>query len=121
MARYFFQAEWSGALVTDDFGEEFRTLDEAEAHAAVVAKTDGFLLAPSVIDEVKPDMRVAKEEIFGPVLSVMRVKTLEEALALGRNCPYGIPVFVLSEDGKVLARCGAASIRRNDAVQLPEP
>jgi hypothetical protein len=79
MARYFFQAEWRGALVTDDFGEEFRTLDEAEAHAAVIAHE------------------------------------------LGRNCPSGIPVFVLSEDGKVLARCGAASIPRNDAVQLPEP
>ena len=34
-------------------------------------------------------MRLAREEIFGPVLSVIRVDDLDEALAIGRNCPYG--------------------------------
>ena len=50
---------------------------------------DGFLLGPSVVDRVEPAMRLAKEEIFGPVLSVMRAKNLDEALAMGRNCEYG--------------------------------
>src|SRR5205085_7771162 len=52
------------------------------------AKGDGFLVGPSVLDRVKPGMRVAREEIFGPVLSVVRAESLEEALALGRDCPY---------------------------------
>ena len=52
-------------------------------------KGDGFLVGPSVLDHVTPGMRVAKEEIFGPVLSVVRAKTLDDALALGRDCPYG--------------------------------
>jgi malonate-semialdehyde dehydrogenase (acetylating)/methylmalonate-semialdehyde dehydrogenase len=50
---------------------------------------DGFLIGPSVLDRVEPAMRVAKEEIFGPVLSVIRVSDLEQALALGQQCPYG--------------------------------
>ena len=50
---------------------------------------DGFLLGPSVVDKVQPGMRLAKEEIFGPVLSVVRAGDLDEALALGRNCEYG--------------------------------
>ena len=44
-------------------------------------------------------MRVAKEEIFGPVLSVVRVKDLEAALALGRNCPYGNGASIFTNSG----------------------
>ena len=50
---------------------------------------DGFLLGPSVVDHVQPGMRLAKEEIFGPVLSVVRADDLDEALAIGRDCEYG--------------------------------
>jgi malonate-semialdehyde dehydrogenase (acetylating)/methylmalonate-semialdehyde dehydrogenase len=50
---------------------------------------DGFLIGPSVVDRVKPEMRLAREEVFGPVLSVVRVGDMDEALALGRDCPYG--------------------------------
>src|SRR5437764_1401279 len=53
----------------------------------VAKRGDGFLLGPSVLDRVGPGMRVAREEIFGPVLSVVRVQDLEQALALGRDCP----------------------------------
>jgi len=60
---------------------------------------DGFMLGPSVIDNVQCDMRVAKEEIFGPVLSVIRAKNLDEALALGRNCAYGNGASIFTRDG----------------------
>ncbi|HQY88864.1 MAG TPA: CoA-acylating methylmalonate-semialdehyde dehydrogenase, partial [Tepidisphaeraceae bacterium] len=50
---------------------------------------EGFFVKPSVIDHVKPTMRVATEEIFGPVLSVIRVGALEEALEVGRRSPLG--------------------------------
>jgi malonate-semialdehyde dehydrogenase (acetylating)/methylmalonate-semialdehyde dehydrogenase len=60
---------------------------------------DGFLLGPSVIDEVEPGMRVAQEEIFGPVLSVIRVKDLESALEVGRACPYGNGASIFTSSG----------------------
>jgi malonate-semialdehyde dehydrogenase (acetylating)/methylmalonate-semialdehyde dehydrogenase len=60
---------------------------------------DGFLLGPSVLDRVKPAMRVAREEIFGPVLSVIRVGDLDEALAVGRSCPYGNGASIFTQSG----------------------
>ena len=44
-------------------------------------------------------MRVAKEEIFGPVLSVVRAKSLEEALSIGRDCEYGNGASIFTRDG----------------------
>jgi malonate-semialdehyde dehydrogenase (acetylating) / methylmalonate-semialdehyde dehydrogenase len=60
---------------------------------------DGFLIGPSVLDRVKPAMRVAREEIFGPVLSVVRVGDLDEALAIGKNCPYGNGASIFTSSG----------------------
>src|SRR5262249_39355481 len=60
---------------------------------------EGFLLGPSVIDHVEPTMRVAREEIFGPVLSVIRASNLEEALAIGDACPYGNGASIFTNDG----------------------
>jgi malonate-semialdehyde dehydrogenase (acetylating)/methylmalonate-semialdehyde dehydrogenase len=59
----------------------------------------GFLIGPSVLDRVKPSMRVAREEIFGPVLSVIRVEDLEAALAIGRDCPYGNGASIFTRSG----------------------
>ena len=60
---------------------------------------DGFLIGPSVLDRVEPGMRVAREEIFGPVLSVVRVGDLDEALAVGRDCPYGNGASIFTRSG----------------------
>ena len=65
----------------------------------VAKQGDGFLVGPSVLDEVRPGMRVAREEIFGPVLSVVRVDDLEQALALGRDCPYGNGASIFTRSG----------------------
>ncbi len=59
----------------------------------------GFLIGPSVLDRVLPTMRVAREEIFGPVLSVIRVDDLEAALAVGRACPYGNGASIFTRSG----------------------
>jgi malonate-semialdehyde dehydrogenase (acetylating) / methylmalonate-semialdehyde dehydrogenase len=59
----------------------------------------GFLLGPSVIDLVQPEMRVAREEIFGPVLSVIRAKNLDDALAIGRKSEYGNGASIFTRDG----------------------
>src|SRR5262249_50875707 len=54
---------------------------------------------PSVVDRVRPTMRLAREEIFGPVLSVVRAGDLEEALAVGRQCEYGNGASIFTRSG----------------------
>jgi len=58
----------------------------------------GFYLGVTLLDNVKPNMTVYKEEIFGPVLSVVRVDTLEDAIALVNSCPFanGTAMFTAS-------------------------
>jgi len=60
----------------------------------------GFWLGPSVFDKVKPDMTIAKEEIFGPVLNIMRVDTLDEAIALLNSSPYANATSLYTSSGK---------------------
>ena len=81
-------------------------LDIAKSDGATVAldgrrdfKSEGFLLGPSVVDGVKPNMRVWKEEIFGPVLSVVRAADLDEALAVGDQCEYGNGAVIFTRSG----------------------
>jgi len=62
-------------------------------------RAEGFLIGPSVLDRVAPAMRVAKEEIFGPVLTVVRAGDLDDALALGRNVPYGNGASIFTRSG----------------------
>ena len=69
---------------------------DGRAHAAV---GNGFVIGPSVLDHVRPEMRVAREEIFGPVLSVVRATDLEEALAIGRDCVYGNGASIFTRSG----------------------
>ncbi len=58
----------------------------------------GFFVAPTVFDRVRPEMRIAREEIFGPVLSVIRVKDLDEAIAAANDVEYGLTSSVYSRD-----------------------
>jgi malonate-semialdehyde dehydrogenase (acetylating)/methylmalonate-semialdehyde dehydrogenase len=81
-------------------------LDIATSEGATVAldgrrdfSGKGFLLGPSIIDRVEPQMRVCQEEIFGPVLSVVRAESLEAALAVGKNSPYGNGASIFTRDG----------------------
>ncbi len=61
--------------------------------------TDGFLLGPSVVDQVKPDMRLAKEEILAPCFPSCGPKNLEDALAMGRDCEYGNGACIFTSSG----------------------
>jgi malonate-semialdehyde dehydrogenase (acetylating) / methylmalonate-semialdehyde dehydrogenase len=61
--------------------------------------SEAFLIAPSVIDHVSPTSRLAREEIFGPVLSVVHAKTLDDAIAIGRSCPFGNGASIFTRDG----------------------
>jgi len=59
----------------------------------------GYWVGPTILDGVKPGMRVAQEEIFGPVLSVMHVDTLDEAIALVNQDPRGNGTSIFTENG----------------------
>lgn len=87
VASYLDVAKQEGAKVA---------LDGREVEAA---KSDGFFVGPSVVDHVKPDMRLAKDEIFGPVLSVLRVSDIDEALNVGTKCQYGNGAVIFTKSG----------------------
>jgi len=94
-----------------------------DGREAPAAKSEGFFIGPSVIDRVAPPMRVAKEEIFGPVLSVLRVQSLDEALAVARDCPYGNGASIFTNSGwmarQFKMRFNAGMIGINIGVPAP--
>lgn len=65
---------------------------------------DGFWLGPTLIDNVTPSMSVYTDEIFGPVLSVVRVETYDEALELINSNPYGNGTAIFTNDGGAARR-----------------
>ncbi|MBI3548092.1 MAG: aldehyde dehydrogenase family protein [Elusimicrobia bacterium] len=64
----------------------------------------GFFVEPTIFDEVGPKMRLWQEEVFGPVLAIARFKTLDEALALANDCPFGLTSAVYARDIAVAMR-----------------
>ena len=93
VASYIDAGEADGAKIVVD-GREV-TPDGAE---------DGFWLGPTLIDHVKPDMSVYTDEIFGPVLSVIRVESYDEALELVNANPYGNGTAIFTNDGGAARR-----------------
>jgi malonate-semialdehyde dehydrogenase (acetylating)/methylmalonate-semialdehyde dehydrogenase len=70
-----------------------------DGREVAAAKSNGFFVGPSIVDHVEPAMRLAREEVFGPVLSVVRVKDIDAALAIGRDCPYGNGASIFTKSG----------------------
>ncbi len=60
----------------------------------------GFFLGPTIFDNVTPEMSIAREEIFGPVLSVIRVNTLDDAIQLVNRSPFGNATSIFTSNGK---------------------
>ncbi len=89
----------------------------------VKGKEQGTYVGPTVIDFVKPDMSVAKEEIFGPVISIMRTNTVDEALAIENANPYGNAASVFTQNGGmaryIIDRASAGMIGVNVGVPVP--
>ncbi len=84
-----------------------RWIEEGSAGGAVVAArgslprgSDGFYVAPVLFDRVKPEMAIAQEEIFGPVLAVVRVPSLGEAIAVANRSRFGNAAAIFTRDGK---------------------
>jgi len=96
--KYITDAEKQGAKILVD-----------GRNVKVAGKENGFYIGLTVIDGVTPDMAVAKEEIFGPVISIMHTNTLDEALAIENVNPYGNAASLFTQNG------GAARYVSNNA------
>ncbi|CAN5543868.1 CoA-acylating methylmalonate-semialdehyde dehydrogenase [soil metagenome] len=109
---YITQAERDGAkILVDGRG------------AVVEGKEGGTYVGATVIDYVTPDMSVATEEIFGPVISIMRTNTLDEALKIENANPYGNAAAVFTQSGGlaryVMEHASAGMIGVNIGVPVP--
>src|SRR5258706_5198787 len=61
-------------------------------------REEGWFFKPTVLSDVTPSMRVAREEIFGPVLSILKVKSLEEAIRLSNDTEYGLSSSIYTQN-----------------------
>ena len=87
------------------------------------AASEGFFLGPTIFDHVTPEMTIAREEIFGPVLSVIRVKTLDDAIELVNRSPFGNATAIFTGSGKAAreysSRCEVGMVGVNVGVAAP--
>jgi malonate-semialdehyde dehydrogenase (acetylating)/methylmalonate-semialdehyde dehydrogenase len=70
----------------------------------VAGSEQGFFLGPTLFDRVRPEMAIYRDEIFGPVLVVLRAATLDEAIALVNANPYGNGTAIFTRDGGAARR-----------------
>jgi malonate-semialdehyde dehydrogenase (acetylating) / methylmalonate-semialdehyde dehydrogenase len=109
---YITQAEKDGAKILVD-----------GRNTKVEGKENGTYVGPTVIDYVTPQMSVATEEIFGPVISIMRTNTVDEALAIENANPYGNAASVFTQNGGmaryIIDRASAGMIGVNVGVPVP--
>lgn len=110
--NYISQAEKEGAKILLD-GRNYK----------VEGKENGYYVGPTVIDFVTPEMSVATEEIFGPVVSIIRSRTLDDALKIENANPYGNAASVFTQSGGlaryVMEHASAGMIGVNIGVPVP--
>ena len=110
--RYITEAEQAGAKILLD-----------GRNAVVAGKEEGFYVGPTIIDYVTPDMAIAKEEVFGPVLAIMRTNDVDEAIQIENNSEYGNASSVFTESGGmakyITERASAGMVGVNIGVPVP--
>jgi len=110
--KYITEAEEAGATVLVD-GRK----------TVVKDRENGYYVGPTIIDHVTPDMRIAQEEVFGPVLVIIRTKDLEGALEVENASPYGNAASVFTENGGtaryVMEHASAGMVGVNVGVPVP--
>ncbi len=110
--RHIAEAEAAGATVLLD-GRK----------ATVPGREGGFWVGPTILDHVRPEMKVAQEEVFGPVLAIVRAGDVDQALAIENASLYGNAASVFTESGGlaryVTDRASAGMVGVNVGVPVP--
>lgn len=110
--RYITEAEKAGARVLVD-GRNWK----------VEGFEGGYYVGPTVIDNVTPDMAIAKEEVFGPVLAILRSPDLDGAIEIENGSEYGNAASVFTQSGsiarQVMERASAGMVGVNIGVPVP--
>ncbi|MES2521428.1 MAG: CoA-acylating methylmalonate-semialdehyde dehydrogenase [Gemmatimonadota bacterium] len=110
--RYIDDAEQAGATVLVD-GRK----------TVVPGREGGYFIGPTILDHVTEDMAIAQDEVFGPVLAIVRTNTVDEALAVENASPYGNAASVFTESGSiarhVMDRASAGMVGVNVGVPVP--
>lgn len=73
-----------------------------------IKQGNGYFVAPTVFDEVRPDMTIAREEIFGPVLAILPVKSADEAVMIANDTPYGLTASIFTASARRAHRMARA-------------
>ncbi len=133
-ARKIIPGQNLGSVISREAKERIeRSITEAEAAGAKVlldgrgavvpGHEGGYYVGPTVVDYVTPDMAIAQEEVFGPVLAILRTRTLAEALAIENANPYGNAAAVFTQSGSharyVMDHARAGMIGVNIGVPVP--
>jgi malonate-semialdehyde dehydrogenase (acetylating)/methylmalonate-semialdehyde dehydrogenase len=123
-----------GPVISGEARERIiRAIDQAVAEGAtllldgrqvsVAGREGGFWIGPTILDRVRPEMSIAREEIFGPVLAVIRTSDLDAALAIENGSAYGNAASVFTESGGiaryVAERANAGMVGVNVGVPVP--
>jgi malonate-semialdehyde dehydrogenase (acetylating)/methylmalonate-semialdehyde dehydrogenase len=110
--HYISEAESAGAKVLLD-----------GRNATVPGREGGFWIGPTIIDYVRPDMSIAREEVFGPVLAIIRTRDVDQALSIENASPYGNAAAVFTENGAIARyvtdRASAGMVGVNVGVPVP--
>jgi len=116
ITQYINDAEAAGATILVD-GRGKKPGDDVPAYA------NGYWMGPTIIDHVRADMPAACEEIFGPVMTIVRVKTLEEALAIENSSSYGNAAAIFTASGApadyLIEHASAGMLGVNIGVPVP--
>ncbi len=123
-----------GAVISKEAKERIeRYITEAEAdgakvlvdgrNASVEGQEGGYYVGTTVFDNVRPEMKIAKEEVFGPVLSIIRTNDLDEAIRIENSSNYGNASSVFTQNGSlanyVMDHVSAGMVGVNIGVPVP--
>lgn len=103
-------------------------MDEANLAFGGLGKPDGigkgYFVKPTLFTEVKNDMTIAQEEIFGPVMSIITYKDLDEAIEIANDTIYGLAGYVIGKDKEKLRHLArnieAGVVTMNDGARTPD-
>ena len=92
-------------------------------NTVVKGKEGGFYVGVTILDNVTPDMKIAQEEVFGPVLAIMRTNDIDEAIRIENASNYGNASSVYTQNGSmakyIMERVSAGMVGVNVGVPVP--